>query len=261
MAGSGWDAVGCVRGRRRGPDGWWPGLRRGGRISGGCNAAERVRQPGSAWDLFASGIEEVVAGGRSFLTGGVVAGKSFSTGEPFDVGRASDPDWRLSAKIRRVRACGGKTNGPAAGEAAKALGLNKLQQTLPGRRADQSTLLLRVGRSFEAARRLLHSTRMIKLGIKSTDLNSAAEALARALHVSFVRHESDFRGGDYFRAETKEGTILLQTNYDPVDRESFEAAWPRDQLVLYFNGLDDRAWDNLASAATTQCDLGATPID
>jgi hypothetical protein len=102
---------------------------------------------------------------------------------------------------------------------------------------------------------------MIKLGIKSTDLNSAAEALARALHVSFVRHESDFRGGDYFRAETKEGTILLQTNYDPVDRESFEAAWPRDQLVLYFNGLDDRAWDNLASAATTQCDLGATPID
>jgi len=83
---------------------------------------------------------------------------------------------------------------------------------------------------------------MIKFGINSTDLESTAQNVGSVLAISFWPHESDHRGGNYYRAEAPQGTIFIQRNYDPLDQEPFEAGWPRDQIVLYFDGLDDKAW-------------------
>jgi len=85
---------------------------------------------------------------------------------------------------------------------------------------------------------------MIKFGINSTNLCSAASAIETALNVVFQPHESDSRGGEYFRAETTYGTIFLQKNRDVLDDEPFEASWPIDQLVLFFDGLDAQAWES-----------------
>ena len=84
---------------------------------------------------------------------------------------------------------------------------------------------------------------MIKFGINSNDLKSAASTIGAALKVEFCLHESSFRGGDYYRAETPSGTMFLQNNRDVLDNEPFEANWPMDQLVLYFDGADDDVWE------------------
>jgi len=83
---------------------------------------------------------------------------------------------------------------------------------------------------------------MIKFGFTSTELAPLARDLGTRISVHFEAHESDFRGGEYFRAETPQGTLFLQTNYDPVEREPFEDDWPERQAVLYLDGLDDQAW-------------------
>ena len=101
---------------------------------------------------------------------------------------------------------------------------------------------------------------MIKFGIKSKDLGSAAQALGAALHVNFLPHESDFRGGDYYRAETPKGTLFLQKNYDRLDEEPFESAWPASDLILYFDGLDDQAWNPFTATVEALAQLGATRL-
>lgn len=102
---------------------------------------------------------------------------------------------------------------------------------------------------------------MIKFGINSTDLESAAQALGALLNMRFARHESDFRGGDYYRAESQQGTLFLQKNYDPVDQEPFESGWPADQVVIYLDGAEDQAWHPLvavlqAAQGTSVTELG-----
>ena len=85
---------------------------------------------------------------------------------------------------------------------------------------------------------------MIKFGINSTDLRSSAATVGTALGVVFQPHESDSRGGEYFRAEMAHGTIYLQQNRDVLDDEPFEPNWPIDQLVLFLDGLDDEMWES-----------------
>ena len=82
---------------------------------------------------------------------------------------------------------------------------------------------------------------MIKFGINSTDLNSSATAIGSALGVVFRPHESDWRGGAYFRAEVANGIISLQNNRDVLDDEPFETGWPNVQLILLLDRLDPKA--------------------
>jgi hypothetical protein len=58
----------------------------------------------------------------------------------------------------------------------------------------------------------------ILYGIRSTDLEQIKQQLEIALGVEFQRHESDYRGGDYFRCEESSlGRLILQRNIDLID--------------------------------------------
>ena len=83
---------------------------------------------------------------------------------------------------------------------------------------------------------------MLKFGFASTKLAPLAMRLGSCLGVSFQRHESDLRGGQYFRAETLQGTIFLQTNFDVIDHAPVEQGWPPHGSVLYLDGPDDNSW-------------------
>lgn len=97
---------------------------------------------------------------------------------------------------------------------------------------------------------------MIKFGVKSANLRQTAETLGVLLNAEFVLHESSFRGGDYYRLETDLGLLILQGNYDPLDREAFEANWPVQNLVLYLEGIEDAAWEkNVFSRLVNRPDL------
>ena len=95
---------------------------------------------------------------------------------------------------------------------------------------------------------------MIAFGLDATDLEDAARTPEALLRVQFTGHESGFRGGDYYRADTPVGALLPQRNFDPVDSETFENEWPADRLILYLDGTEDDTWsvvvETLTSAGT-----------
>ena len=103
---------------------------------------------------------------------------------------------------------------------------------------------------------------MITLGINSNDLEAIAPVIAAALGLQFRPHESSFRGGNYYRAETVHGTVLLQSNCDAdaVSEEPFEDDWPIDRLVLYFQGHDDRAWNPYVEKVLALTELQPTKL-
>lgn len=75
-------------------------------------------------------------------------------------------------------------------------------------------------------------------GIRSADLEQTKQQIEAALGVKFQRHESDYRGGDYFRCEDSiMGCLILQRNIDVIDNapaiEGF-SQWP---ILLYTFGL------------------------
>ena len=102
---------------------------------------------------------------------------------------------------------------------------------------------------------------MIKFGFNSADVDAVARALAANLEIAFDRHYSDFRGGEYSRSENLAGTLFVQANRDIDDPEPFEPAWPIDCVVAYLDGLDDRAWDEIANKIRkASTELGATEL-
>jgi hypothetical protein len=104
-------------------------------------------------------------------------------------------------------------------------------------------------------------TSMIKFGFKSTDVDAVARELAAHLEISFDLHYSDFRGGNYCRSEDRAGTVFVQPNRDLDDREPFEPDWPLNHVVVYLDGLDDRAWDDIANRIRmASSELGATEL-
>ena len=89
----------------------------------------------------------------------------------------------------------------------------------------------------------------ILYGIRSTDLEQIKQQLEIALGVEFQRHESDYRGGDYFRCDDSSlGRLILQRNIDLIDGipvvEGF-SQWP---ILLYtFELVDVPPIDELLS--------------
>jgi hypothetical protein len=102
---------------------------------------------------------------------------------------------------------------------------------------------------------------MIRYGFNSTDLDSLASDLSPILGVRFRPHESDCRGGAYYRAETAHVTLFLQTNYDLIDQTPFECDWPERQALLYIDGLDGQQCQFLSDrVASKSQELGATGL-
>jgi hypothetical protein len=98
---------------------------------------------------------------------------------------------------------------------------------------------------------------MTTFGINSTNLELAARTIGTALKLDFRPHESDFHGGDYYRAETEYGTVLLQRNLDVLDDEPFEPDWPAERLIFYFDGPDSSDWGSYVKTLCEIENLGA----
>jgi hypothetical protein len=84
--------------------------------------------------------------------------------------------------------------------------------------------------------------------------DSAAKAIGRVLNVEFRPHESSFYGGAYCRAETPQGTMLIQPNLDQLDDEPFEKNWQTDHALLYLEGpKDDAGAPYVEAICSDQC--------
>lgn len=78
----------------------------------------------------------------------------------------------------------------------------------------------------------------ILYGIRSTDLEQIKKQLEIALGVEFQRHESDYRGGDYFRCEDSSlGSLILQRNIDLIDGVPVVEGLSQWPILLYAYGL------------------------
>jgi len=102
---------------------------------------------------------------------------------------------------------------------------------------------------------------MIKFGFNRSDVDAVAAQLAGHLQIAFESRYSDFRGGDYCRSETPAGSVLVQQNRDLYDPEPFEAYWPINGVVVYLDGVDDRAWEQIVNQIRmASSELGATEL-
>jgi len=78
-------------------------------------------------------------------------------------------------------------------------------------------------------------------GSTSDDLPRLARELSARLGVTFELHDSSFRGGDYYRARTERGEMILQNNHDAFNDELAEASWPGMKSLLYVDISDETA--------------------
>lgn len=81
----------------------------------------------------------------------------------------------------------------------------------------------------------------LTFGSASPDLARLAGELSRLLGVHFLLHESGFRGGEYLRAESEGGELILQRNYDAFNHELAEEDRPDIKAIFYISGLEDAA--------------------
>lgn len=67
------------------------------------------------------------------------------------------------------------------------------------------------------------------------NIESVRKQLERVLNAQFAAHESLYRG-DYYRVQLDQGEeLILQGNYDPIDREPIEE-YANIDVVLYVEG-------------------------
>ena len=72
-------------------------------------------------------------------------------------------------------------------------------------------------------------------GVSSDSLDGARDLVEAAVGRKFVAHESDYRGGAYYRADgcENEEEMILQRNHDPFEDEWAEPEWKDFQNILY----------------------------
>ena len=73
-------------------------------------------------------------------------------------------------------------------------------------------------------------------GSTSLALLDATALLAQVLGKQFVLHDSDYRGGEYFRLEHEGVTLVLQRNFADEEGVLTESSHQSVQLVLYLDG-------------------------
>lgn len=73
-------------------------------------------------------------------------------------------------------------------------------------------------------------------GASALELDAAKVAVEHALCAVMEAHESEYRGGDYFRSEQDGAKLVLQTNFMEDDGEVTEAEHAEAQVLLYVDG-------------------------
>lgn len=73
-------------------------------------------------------------------------------------------------------------------------------------------------------------------GFMSDDIDQARRRLETALGIAFAEHDSDYKGGDYFRWGDDGGeNFILQRNVDPYDDAPSEQKFPDHPVIFYVN--------------------------
>ena len=72
-------------------------------------------------------------------------------------------------------------------------------------------------------------------GFGADDLQAAREAVEAALGIRMVLHESSFRGEYFVFGDAGSEHFVLQTNFDDVEGEWAESAFPNYGILLYAN--------------------------
>lgn len=83
-------------------------------------------------------------------------------------------------------------------------------------------------------------------GAVAQELDIARAAVENALGVVMERHESEYRGGDYFLLEKEGAKLVLQANFMEDDGEVTEAEYPDAGVLLYMDG-ESSAVDGLVT--------------
>jgi hypothetical protein len=81
--------------------------------------------------------------------------------------------------------------------------------------------------------------REVLLSIASPEIELARSTLEGIVGCKLAVHQSDYRGGDYFRCEVDRVELVLQENFIEDDGEPTEAAFASDKLLVYLDGPDD----------------------
>jgi hypothetical protein len=72
--------------------------------------------------------------------------------------------------------------------------------------------------------------------VAATSLNEAKVAIESALGIELQCHDSDYRGGDYFRFDAADLELIVQENFVEDDGEPTEARFPSAPFLLYVDG-------------------------
>lgn len=83
-------------------------------------------------------------------------------------------------------------------------------------------------------------------GASALELDAARTVLEQVLGTVLETHESEYRGGDYFRLEKDGAEFVLQANFLEDDGETAEAEYPDADVLLYVSG-DASAVDGLVA--------------
>jgi hypothetical protein len=71
-------------------------------------------------------------------------------------------------------------------------------------------------------------------GLYSDDLDSLAGIIGQVLGITFIPHDSSYRGGAYYRFGTPgQEELILQRNYDEIDQEVVESEFGAYPFLLY----------------------------
>ena len=73
-------------------------------------------------------------------------------------------------------------------------------------------------------------------GSTSMALRDATAVLAQVLGKQFVLHDSDYRGGEYFRLEHEGVALVLQRNFEDEEGVLTESSHQGVRLLLYLDG-------------------------
>lgn len=76
-------------------------------------------------------------------------------------------------------------------------------------------------------------------GVQGLDLCAAAQIVELAFGVPLLPHESDYMGGDYFRAEYNGGVVTVQHNYLEPMKSWSEPEYQGFSLILRVNNASE----------------------
>ncbi|MCC8442378.1 MULTISPECIES: hypothetical protein [Xanthomonas] len=82
--------------------------------------------------------------------------------------------------------------------------------------------------------------------IVASSLSEARNLFDSSYGILLDAHESEYRGGEYFRCEIDGVVLALQENFLEDDGEKTEAEFPKSEYLLYMDG-DDVAVDKVLS--------------